>query len=226
MPFKRNFKRRYRRRGYRRAVVSRPVRRYVARALDRNIEDKGTATLMTSNFASVTTTWVEFWCSGWAQGLTGSTRIGRKVQIKSLEINGIYAGGTNETALDDPYNVLRIVVAVFNGNAGTTPLQSTGITINTPIKRDTVRGLVRKYYDKYKPVQVASTEKGGGDGYAPGLRVFKYFKRFKRPLHLVFADDTNNYPSIRLFVSMVSDSVAIPNPGFINGYMIVKYQDA
>lgn len=225
MPFMRRRPRRtYRRRT--RRLVPRTIKRYVTKAIDRNIEDKFSTNTMRFIMGSISNAWIEVCVNLWSQGTSTGTRVGRKVQIKSLFIYGTIAGGDSESALDDPYNNVRFVIGLYDGSAGATPLTTANMNIDSVIKRDSCRFLRRKYYDKYIVFNVASTEKGGGDGYAPTIKKFRYYKRFKRPINVWFADDTNLYPSIRLVMSAISDSAAIPNPGFVNGYWVVKYQDA
>jgi len=211
--------------------VSRSVRRYVRNVLDRHVEDKfqsyniadaGTA------FGSVGNAWQEFSVGLPAQGLTGATRVGRRIRLKYLKLYGIICQGSSGALLDDAYNATRIVVALWSGTSGTTPLQTSAFPMGYPLMKMTSlpgNGLIRKYLDRYIALNSNGTEKGQGDGYVPGIRTFKWFKRFTN-LYINFADDTYTYPDKRLQISMISDSSANPNPGFVTGHIVLCFEDA
>lgn len=208
--------------------VSKAVKKYVAKTLDNQIEDKFNIIDMTAGgLSSIPSTWVEVQGVNPAQGLAKNNRIGTKIRVKSIEVNAVIAQGSGGVLTDDPYNIMRIVIGKYSGQT-TTPLATAGVTINQPIKKDWTSGrgtLIQKYVDRYVPLMVASTEKGGGDGYTPALKRFKYYKRFKNFV-ISYNDDTTNYPSQRLIMSLISDSAAVTNPGFVAGYALVRYEDA
>lgn len=210
------------------ATVSKAVKKYVAKKLDNAIEDKFNIIDMTAGgLTSIPSTWVEVNGVNPAQGTAKNQRIGTKIRVKSIEVNAVLAQGSGGVLTDDPYNIMRIVIGKYTGQTAT-PLATAGITINQPIKKDwsDARGtLIQKYVDRYIPLEVASTEKGGGDGYTPALAKFKYFKRFKNFV-ITYNDDTINYPNARLIMSVISDSGAVTNPGFVAGYAVVRYEDA
>lgn len=216
----------YRRKTYRKP--SRAVKQYVQRAIGANVENKQVTVSMNATFSAITTTWTEADLCNITQGVTGPARIGRKVKLCSLEINCVIAEGAAEILTDDPYNVVRCMVALWSGAAGTTPLATAGTTINAPIRKNlgTRNYLIKKYLDKYIGLQVTSTEKGGGDGYTPQLKNIKYYKKFKKPILITWGDDTTTYPDKRLMISMISDSSAVTNPGIIAGYAVMTYEDA
>lgn len=210
------------------AKKSRPVtRNEVKRMLDANIEDKFTTNTLTSTWSSVAGAWVELNLCNPGEGDTGYTRTGRKIRIKSLEIKGVAVQGSSESLTDDAYNVMRVVIGWYTGTTDT-PLQTAGIGINgsfNNLNKGSAQ-LVRKYLDRYITLPVTSTEQGAGDGYAPGMKHFRYYKKFKQPLTIQYGDDTATYPSHRLIMSVISDSVAVPNPGLNYGYFIVRFEDA
>lgn len=176
---------------------------------------------------SIPSTWVEVNTCNPAEGANKYGRIGTKIRIKSIEINTVLSGGQNGLLTDDNYNIFRIVIGKYTGQTAT-PLASASVGLNSPIKKDWNNGrgtLIQKYVDRYIPLDVASTEKGAGDGYTPKLKIFKYYKRFKNFV-VTYADDTTNYPSSRLIMSFISDSAAVTNPGFVSGYAVIRYEDA
>jgi len=216
-------------RTYRKAYVPRPVKRYVQRQFDKNIEDKSLTVDLQSQWPSISTTWGEYSLFQPAQGTGPGARIGNKIKMKSITMYGILAQGSAESLLDDPYNIVRIVIASYRGQSGVQPLA--GIGLNTPINKTsgvTVgSSLEWKYMDKYIPLTVTSTEKGQGDGYTPGLRTIKRFIKVPpRYSYVTFGDNTITYPDRRIILSMRSDSTATTNPGFTAGYIRVTYEDA
>lgn len=211
--FKKNGKKKYRRFKVTR-LVSRitPEKKCIVNPLD-------------ATFSSVANAWIELDVAGGiTQGTNFGQRDGRRIMLRSIEIKGVIIQGSAESAVDDAWNCLRMVLGVYTGQTAT-PLTTAAATINTPITRElyTRNFLKKKLIDKYFALPVMSTEKGQGDGYAPGLRSYKYFKKLN--MLVDYGDDTATYPSIRLILSMVSDSIAVVNPGWTYGYILTKFSD-
>lgn len=207
--------------------VPRPIKRYVKKEIHKNIENKYFTTDLFTEFGAVNNVWQESNVCEPAQGDEVNNRQGRQIKIRSLEIKGVLTQGSNESLIDDAYNCMRIVIALWTGDDNA-PLVGSSATINTPINKVlyTDGKLVRKYLDRYIALSVSSTEKGDGDGYAPKAYKFKYYKKFKTPITVNYGDSGITLPSKRLIVSMVSDSQAVVHPGFINGYILCTYEDA
>lgn len=215
-------------RTYRKTYVPRPVKKYVQKQIDRNTENKLRNLNLVTQFGTVTNTWNEYCFNTLAQGIAKEQRIGNKIKIKSLEVKGVIASGANELPTDDAYNVLRVVIALYDGST-VTPLATAGRGLNDPLRVDYLSAngrLKRKFLDKYVALEVTGTEQGAGDGYVPGLRHFKYYKNFKKGITINWSNDTTNYPSANLIMSCISDSVAVTNPGFVAGYAIMTFEDA
>lgn len=216
-------------RGYKNYRFKKAIQNVVQKQISHAVEDKHLEINLTSDFSSVSSSWIERALCSISQGVTGVTRIGRSIKIKSLKIEGVVACGANESVVDDAYNALRVVVLKTVGaQAGNTPLATSGATINTEIRNDnTARGIIKGVYlDKYIALNTTGTEKGNGDGYAAGVKVFKFYKNFPGGIKIQFSDDTTNYPTTQLFVSMISNSTATVNPGFICGRIFMRYEDA
>lgn len=196
-------------------------------AIHRNVENKMITRTMVTGFSNIDDTWTEDILSLVAQGTGANERIGNQIRIKSIEINGVIAQGSGEFLTDDPYNVVRMVMALWSGGTVTSPLQTATWSLDTPLRKLLCpQGMLKKYFDKYIPLQVTSTEKGGGDGYTPQVRRFKYFKYFKKGLLIDFGDGTTNRPDKRLILSAKSDSTLTTNPGFVQGFWAMTYEDA
>lgn len=205
--------------------VSKAIVKYVNRAIDNVIEDKHIAFDLGSGAGSINNGWTEYNISNPAQGTGVSQRIGNKIRLKSIEIYGILANGASGSSVDDPYNSLRCIVGLYRGQTNT-PLSSAGFALNTVIRSDfqNARGLlIKKYLDKYIPLNTSGTR---GSGYACELKTFKYYKKFSKGILVEYNDNTNNYPSCSLVTSFIADSSLAPHPGFVAGYMVVTYQDA
>lgn len=176
---------------------------------------------MVAQFPAISTTWTELVMLNPAESVAQSGRIGRQYCIKGIETDGVMTQGCTNTALDDSRNLVRIVVALWQQGAGTTPLQSGGVGISDPINKYTenIKGnLLKKYIDMYIPF---STPGRDSTGYIAMQKVIKFYKRLSATIN--YGDDTTSFPNKRLIMSMVSDSGAPPNPGFTAGYTRVIY---
>ena len=207
--------------------VPRNIRAYVRRAIDTNVEDKHLSYNLDTLFPSVSNNWTEANVCNPDQGDTVSTRVGRRIRIKSISIRGILLGGVSDLSTDDVYNTVRIVIGLYQGTSNT-PLAAGGQGYDNPLiaTSGTSAGqrLIKKYYDKYHAIQTCG--KGLSAGYAPVPREFEFYKRFFRPIVVTYGDSTEDYPSKALIMSMQSDSMAASNPGFVCGYVMCKFEDA
>lgn len=178
-------------------------------------------------YNSVATTWIETVLSAPLQGVDKQNRIGNKVGITSIEVYGTLCQASYGAALDDPYNTIRIVLGQWSAAASAAPCASVGLGLNMPLRTNLncLSMLQKKMYDKYIALQVASTERGAGDGYAPEVKTFKLYKKFKTPIPIQFGDNNNTRPDKRLVLSMISDSGTAPNVGFVGGYWVVTFVD-
>lgn len=227
------FHSRYSRRSYRRRpYVPRPVRSYVRRAIASNIENKRAAYSLAQFFNSVGSTWVELNLTRITQGTGIFARLGRRVNVRSIEIKGAIAQGAAGGAFDDCYNVMRIILGLWTGlaSSNSAPLGTSNLTINSPISPWNAAGSVatyrmqRKYLDRY--ITFSSPSRADETSLVPATRTFRYFKLFKRPMFIQYSDDTGESADRFFTISMISDSAAVPNPGFISGYVVLTYEDA
>lgn len=182
------------------------------------------ASLLSTNFSTIGNEWINIPLTNIALGTEYYQRIGAKILLKSIEFKGVLVGGANESAFDDPYNVIRIVLSRWDGET-ITPFSTTlGHTIHIPINRTIAScpGMKSKYYDKYIAMNVSSPEKGAGDGYAASARVISFKKVFNKGIPIVYNASS---ASEKFFLSMISDSAAVPNPGFVTGYCMITWKD-
>lgn len=209
--------RRYKKKPFRRFKVAKPVKRYVKKVLDRQIEDKTIHNDLSviTPFSSIGNTWDTYQCCNPAQGTTGITRIGRKIRIKSFELYGVLAAGDNS-------NVVRM--ALYTADTSTA---LSGVDIDWKLSKDRVGGgnLGTVYYDKFIPVQYVPFDGATASGVSQ-QRVIHIKKYFKTPIVVTYSDDTTSTYNKSLFLSVISDSAAIPNPAFTRGYAIARFEDA
>lgn len=219
--------RKYKKRYTRTTGVPRNIKSYVNRTMAKVVEKKHIIKNMVSSFGSIPSTWIESDMSTTPQGDGVSEHVGRSLLLKSLEIRGVVNSSAVGNILDDGWNVLRVIVGLFDGSVST-PLQTAGISFNDAYFKSVggSANLIKKYMDRYIALPVTGVEKGNGDGYTPGMKTFKYYKKFKKPIKITYSDGTSNYPDRRLIVACISDSGSVPHPGFVAGYMVARYVDA
>jgi len=213
--------------------VPKAVKTYVNRSISRNIQNKQVTFALPdlADFDSIPNTWTEYdFVTSISQGEADGQRIGREIKLKSLRVKGVITGGQNENLLDDPYNVVRMVLGEYN-NDSSSPLATYSVGINYDISKKLENGvssvLLKKHLDKYMTFEAACNEKGGGDGYTGQVKQFSIHKRFKGGLTVRYpADGNQTNPSRRLILSMISDSGTQPNPGVIAGYATLTFEDA
>jgi len=201
---------------YKKAPVSKAVKAYVARTLDNKIEDKFITKALTT-VGSIGTSWTEIY-PGIIEGTAGdSNRIGRRLSIKSIEIRGVLKPA-------DAYNVVRMVLSV---SSSASPMVGSGVGIDDPLLKPSYIGKVLKrvLFDKYillnqGLIDSATTE------YTPKLVPFKYYKTFKKPIIVTYADSLSTTFDKILVLSIISDSIIASHPVFTNGYIVMRYEDA
>lgn len=224
MPY-RSYRRRYtpRRRIYRR-------RSYGRRRMYRqpSAERKYYQVTLPPTFGSVSNAWVEYDMLGQiAQGLDAvGQRLGRSIKVHGVQIKGnIFGGATGAGGLDEFYNNIRLCLLKFSAakTGALTPLQTAGVQISSPLSHTVNPGLDHIYRDKY----IALTNQGFGAGLASaGHRAINWYVKFRKPIHVNFTGVGVNTNQIQLYLSMISDSGAIPNPGFSAGWLKVIYTDS
>lgn len=186
------------------------------------------ATLI-SYFPSISSSWIE---QDMLAPITQGTeafgqRVGRQILVSSLQIKGVLFGGcTGSGGIDDYYNDLRMVVykshSAKNGT-GITPFATAGITINSPLTKNSIPGLEKVYSDKY----IGLTNQPFGNGLcAPDHRSVNMYLKFKQPLKVDFTGTGADRNQTQLFVAFISDSGLIPSPGFTVGFIKMNYTDA
>lgn len=184
---------------------------YINKQINRMKEKKAYVIDLTNNFSSIAATWIEQDMTDIDVGSTFGTRDGAKVGITSIRFYGVVSNG-------DDNNMLRIVVASWDSSTQT-PLATNGAVLSSSIIKGSTsaQAIKKKYLDKYYTLDAPNTGE-------VVQRTVKFFKRFKNPLPIMYSGDGTT-GSVKIIISVLSDSGIAPNPGFIAGYFITRYVD-
>lgn len=173
---------------------------------------------MTAAFASVSTTtsFIDITALIGA-GTDYFNRVGRQITLSKLQVSGLLVGGQTNLAVDDSYNSFRITVAAGNTGMTWTPYGLTQV-----LSADLVPGLDRVLYDRVFPLS------------SPGRDSTGYMKALKRiEINLDLPKIVTHFQTAAagsqngntVYLVMVSDSVAVPNPGFVDGSWVLRFVD-
>lgn len=189
------------------------TRAVVERVLWQNAEKKKTVEDLTTNFASVSNNWSESCITAIAQGDATTQRDGDSITIKSIKIEGIVTGA-------DVYNYMRLYLAIWDGRSAT-PLTTNGAGAASDITSTVTAGagLKRCLMDRYLYFNQLY-DGGGTNGH-----VINYYKRFKKGLKINYTSNVATTGNIKIILGAITDSIAVPNPGFIVGRIVVKFMD-
>lgn len=192
--------------------------------VDRNIENKFIYGYMSTTFTSIANTWLELdLLNGLSQGGNLNQRIGNAVRIKSIAFRGMLVQGSSQTIADDAHNTVRVVCCKAETSV-LTPMATAGYTINSfMLANSGFTGLKKVYMDKLIGLPVTGQASAG---YTPSMRVVKFFKRFKNPWKVTWSSNLGGSNNYRIFLSMISDSAAVPNPGITIGNWKVVFEDS
>lgn len=215
----------YRRKNYRRKrSIRKPFIRRVVRAM---AEHKQTTGPMNGSWGSVGAAWQEVdLVSGISEGTAIYNRVGRKISVTALEIKGVLMGGAQGIITgDDLYNNMRILIYIGRAQksgSSITPLATAGVSINTPLRRYTYNFCSQVLRNRYIGI---TNQPIDADTAAPGHKNYNVYIRFKKPLVIQYTGSGNHTNQTQLWVSMISDSSAVPNPGFTSGYYSLTWID-
>jgi len=155
-----------------------------------------------------------------AQGLDFTERIGRTIIIKSFQLMGQLIGGQSNSAVDENRNVFRIALVAMNPSVA---LAAATFSVESIIDKRYVPGLIKVYYDK-----MFSLASPGRDttGYLPACKMVS-IPRIPLNIRVEYTSNIATSESgTALWVWFISDSVAVPHPGFESGAMAIQYADA
>jgi len=171
---------------------------------------------LTSIFNSVSSSNSIYNCSAAiSQGTDFNVRIGRAIRIRAIRISGSLIGGQSNVALDEQRNSFRVVVGLVNVGATFT------FSVTDMFDPRTRSGLKKIYYDK---TMLMLSPGRDSVGYMPSGRQIE----LRIPVNheqLYTGSSGSTQTDDSLIVSMVSDSSTTPNPGFVNGQLIIEFED-
>lgn len=223
MPYRKSYRRR--RVFRRRRVSTRRIRSMIARSA----EHKSYQVTLLSTFSSISTTWTEFDLAGpLIQGTDSfGQRVGRSITVIGLQVKGtLFGGAVGAGGVDDYYNTVRMCLLRMKqakAGAALTPLATSGQALSSPLSKLSVPGLQHIYRDQYLPI---TNQPYGAGLCAPGHRAVNVYLKFKKPLKIDFAAAGAHNNQTQLYLSFISDSAAIPAPGFTSGWCRLIYTDA
>lgn len=138
-------------------------------------------------------------------------RGGRQIYCDRLEIRATLIGGQSNLATDEAYNAFRIVVASYKGGIGAiTPLATAAQQLHWPISRNAA-AVDRVYYDE---TYMLRSPGRNSTGFMPATKELRLSIPIGRVYNFAGSLPATNFDHI--VVSAISDSAAIPNPGFDN----------
>ena len=207
------------------AYQTKKIAAQVNKAIVAKAEKKMNMFELNTNFSSVSGTWVE---ETWAPqyGSTAASRIGNKIAITELSFQGVLVGGQANTVTDDNRNWVRIVLGIWKNPSSTGFSTHTVLNLNSfpsslQIDKQTQPTLLYKIYDR---THVLTSPGRDSTGYLPPQQFVSCTHRFKSPV-VVTWDAMSSIPDKQWFLSMVSDSAAVPNPGFTSGSLKITWID-
>ena len=189
----------------------------VNKAIVAQAEKKMNAFELNATFSSIGTTWVEHsWLPPF--GSTSAARVGNKIAITELSFQGVLVGGQANLALDDNRNWVRIVLGIWKNPSSTglsthTVLYTNSFPTSLQIDYQTQPTLTHKLFDRTFTLTSPGKD---STGYLPPQRFVTYTHHFRKPIVVTF-DALSSIPDKQWFLSMVSDSSAVPSPGFVSG---------
>lgn len=174
---------------------------------------------LTTSFGSIGNVWIIEDSCLLAAGTDISQRIGRAVTIQSLDVDGLLVGGQVNGALDDNYNVARLVV--FLGRPGLVSADWAGRTFDDPVNPG-VEGVTRVLHDSQIILRVPAAD---SVGYIPA--VARVQRHIKAGVKAYYGSAASSVPTAgdSLFFALITDSSAVPNPGFTHGYYRLNFSD-
>jgi hypothetical protein len=151
-------------------------------------------------------------------GTDSNQRIGRSIRILWVDVCGTLEGGQTSGVADDDYNLVRL--SLQGAQNGLTWVGN--YTLDSVLDPRNRVGLDHVYGDYF--YTLASPGKDTL-GYLTAVATVRIHWNINRVFTYTGTTGQSNSPH-ELFFSAVSDSAAIPHPGFKNGTVTVFYTDA
>lgn len=179
--------------------------------------------LNTSALTSIGNSWREIALEQIAQGTDVTNRLGDRIWVTSVEFTGVLVGGQSGTVADDSYNTVRFVLGSWDGYNNQTPLATGGQTISSPLDKTLCRSLDKIHLDK---MIILGSPNSLTTGYQPAVKHFSFVHRFKKPLEIQYTGSSTGTSNKSINFGAISDSTAVPHPGFVSGFIKFNFIDA
>lgn len=199
-----------------------PVKKFVHRALDKSKEDHEVELNLNGIYSSIANAWIETDLTDIAEGDDAvANRTGREIKIKYAFLDANLVGGQVNGVTDDAYDNIRMVLALWDSTSAT-PLASNGAVLDSLIQKNRAwgRGLSRKLYDRFVLLQTPGKD---SSGYIPAVRHIRFFIPINKIIK--YNSTAGTTANQKLIFSCRSDSIAVPNPGFVFGKLVVHFED-
>lgn len=180
-------------------------------------ERKYFTTALTSKFRSVATTpnGLDL-ATGIVQGDDFSQRTGRMVRLTKVHLVGQLVGGQANTVADESDNCFRIMLV--QTAAGASPASAFTISVPPDSRQLSCQRVV---YD-----EMFTLTSPGRDsvGYLPASTMVNLHLPVSQEIIFV-GGGAASQAGLSLQLWMVSDSAAVPNPGFTSGFLAMEFED-
>lgn len=143
----------------------------------------------------------------------------RKLIITEFGMDGLLVGGQSNFVTDDPFNAVRIIVAVVA--PGFVSADMAVYSISSHIQPGVVK-IERKVVDRIINLQVPAKD---SVGYIPASS--RVSVRLPMNVTCVYDQAGSDFPTAgsSLAMMMVSDSSVAPHPGFTSGHWWINFRD-
>jgi len=212
MPRKYSIKKRFPRKSYKKKYVSKSVKKYVSKKLDAQVEDKFWVVPASTALTPTNVAWDYYdLTSQIVQGVTGSTRIGRRIKVKSVYLNAVLSN-----TVDLSVTTRFVLFTTYDQSA--TPLST--VTLNELIQKNdqSLSQLGKKYVDRYFISNVSAAA-------VDDSRALKIYKKF-RNLFVTYSTDVETNISRRLVIACICSGATATPVNFTAGFLKITYEDA
>lgn len=146
-------------------------------------------------------------------------RVGNDIVVIGIAWEGVLMGGQTNVVLDDKYNIVRMLITECTPAA----LGTFNPSLVSSVSPRTFPGIKRVIHD-----ETWTLASPGPDsvGYMPPTRHIKHSVKLNVPVSFSQANAGSGSETFQtLMVTLVSDSVIAPSPGFVSSKMTTFYTD-
>lgn len=164
------------------------------------------------------TSWMEKDCTSLVQGSDSiGNRIGRKIRLTGFHLDGVMMGGQVNGASDDAFNYVRLIVALNEEAVSLNGATDSRFPIT---KNYNSSGLIKKLVDKTIMLNVQGKN---STGYIPAGKHVVIHKKLNEVIN--YEGTGAGTADKHLVLSLQSDSILVPSPGFVTGYYYITFED-